>query len=39
MAVLDVTNSEWETVIFNPKEMIGILDLRLMGHYKTKQGI
>ena len=28
-----------ETVIFNPKEAIGILDLRLMAYYKIKQGI
>ena len=28
-----------ETVIFDPKEMLGILDLRLMGYYKIKQGI
>ena len=28
-----------ETVIFDPKEMIGILDLRLMGYYKIKKGI
>ena len=39
MAILDVTNSGLETVIFNPKEMIGILYLRLMGYYKIKQGI
>ena len=29
LATLDVTNSSLETVIFYPKEMIGILDLRL----------
>ena len=28
-----------ETVIFDPKEMLGILDLRLIGYYKVKQGI
>ena len=27
-----------ETVIFDLKEAIGILDLRLMGYYKIKQG-
>ena len=37
--ILDVTNTDLETVIFNPKEVIGILDLRLMGYYKIKQGI
>ena len=39
MATLDVTNSSLETVIFDPKEMLGILDLRLIGYYKIKQGI
>ena len=38
-AILDVTNNSVETVIFEPKEMIGILDLRSMGYYKIKQGI
>ena len=28
-----------ETVIFDPKEMSGILDLRSMGYYTTKLGI
>ena len=36
---LDVTNSSLETVIFDPKEMIGILDLRSVGCYKIKQGM
>ena len=36
LAGLDVMNSGLETVIFNPKEMLGILDLRLMGYYKIK---
>ena len=35
---LEVTNSSLETVIFDPKEMLGILDLRLIGYYKIKQG-
>ena len=39
MATLDVTNSSLETAIFDPKEMLGILDLRLIGYYKIKQGI
>ena len=34
-----LTNISLDTVIFNPKEMLGISDLRLMGYYKTKQGI
>ena len=28
LASLDVTSSSLETVIFDPKEMLGILDLR-----------
>ena len=34
-----ITNSGLETVMFDPKEMLGILDLRSMGYYKIKQGI
>ena len=26
-------------MIFKPKEMIGIIDLRSLGYYKIKQGI
>ena len=37
--VTDVTNSSLDTLIFDPKEMLGILDLRLIGYYKIKQGI
>ena len=39
LATLDVTNSSLEMVIFDPKEMLGILDLRLLGYYTIKQGI
>ena len=39
LVILDVTNSGLETVIFDMKEMLGILDLRLIGCYKIKQGI
>ena len=28
--------STLDTVIFNPKEMLGILDLILMGHFRVK---
>ena len=28
-----------ETVIFEPKQILGILDLRSLGHYKIKQGV
>ena len=38
MATLDVTNNSLDTVIFDPKEMLGILDRRLMRYYKIKQG-
>ena len=33
------TNSSTGAVIFDPKEMLGILDLRSMGYYKIMQGI
>ena len=38
-ASLDVTNSSFKTVIFNPQEMLGSLDLRSIGHYKIKLGV
>ena len=38
-AVLDIVNRGKDTMIFKPKEMIGIIDLRSLGHYKIKQGI
>ena len=37
-AMLDITNNTRETLIFDRKTMIGILDLRLLGYYKIKQG-
>ena len=36
---LNITNNTQETVIFDPKEMLGILDLRLLGYCKIKQGV
>ena len=39
LANLHITNSSLKTVIFDPKEMLGILDLRSMGYNKIKQGI
>ena len=33
LATLDVTNISLETIVFDPKDMIGILDLRLIGYY------
>ena len=32
-AILDLINTGSETVIFDPKEIIGILDLRTMYYY------
>ena len=39
LAILDVTNSGLETVIFDLKEMLEILDLRSIGYYQIIQGI
>ena len=39
LATLDVTNSSLETIIFDPREILGILNLRLVGYYQIKQGI
>ena len=36
--MLDITNSSLETLIVNPKEALGIFDLRSLGYYKIKQG-
>ena len=38
-AMFKVTNSTHETVTFDPKEMLGIVDLRLLGYYKIEQGV
>ena len=38
-AMLKVTNSTHEMVIFDPKEMLGIIDLRSLGYYKLKKGV
>ena len=38
-ASLDVTNNTQEIVIFQPKQMLGISDLRSLGYYKIKQGV
>ena len=38
-AVFDILNRGKDTMIFKPKEMIGIIHLRSLGHYKIKQGI
>ena len=38
-AVLKITNKTHETVTFGRTEMIGIVDLRLLGFYKIKQEV
>ena len=38
-ASLDITNNSQETVIFDPNQVLGILDLRSLGYYKIKQGV
>ena len=38
-ATFKVTNSTQDIVTFDPKEMLGILDLRSLGYYKIKQGV
>ena len=38
-AILDVTNSSLEILILNPKEALGILDLRSLVYYKIKEGV
>ena len=39
MATLDVTSNSLGTVMFDPKEMLETLDLRLVGYNKIKQGV
>ena len=40
IAMLDmINNSNLETLILNPREVLGILDLRSLGYYKIKQGV
>ena len=39
VATLDLTNGSVDTVIFEPKEMLGILDLKSLDYYKIKQSI
>ena len=38
-ASLDGTNNTQETVVFEPKQMLGILDLRSLRYYKIKQSV
>ena len=37
-AIFKVTNSMHKAVVFHPREMLGIIDLRSLGYYKIKQG-
>ena len=37
--MLDIVNNGPDTIIFKLKEMLGIVDLRLLGYYNIKQGI
>ena len=40
IAMLDmINNSNSETLILNPREVLGILDLRSKGYYKIKLGV
>ena len=40
IAMLDIiNNSNLQTLILNPREVLGILDLRSLGYYKIKQGV
>ena len=34
-----VANSTQDTVTFDPKEMLSMVDLRSLGYYKIKQGV
>ena len=38
-AILDIVNNGTETIICKPEDMMVIVDLRLLGYYKIKQGI
>ena len=38
-AVLDIKNAGKDTMILNPREIMGIVDIRSLGYYKIRQGI
>ena len=38
-AMLNISNNTRETIIFDKRTSIGILDLRSLGYYKIKQGV
>ena len=37
--ILDIVNNSRETIIFKQEEMLGIVDLKLLGYYIIKQTI
>ena len=37
--MLDIMDSSSEILIFSPKEVIGLLDLKSLGYYKIQQGV
>ena len=37
VATLDIANNGPDTTIFKPEEMLGILDLRSLGYYKSSR--
>ena len=37
--MLDLANNGPDTIILKPEEILGILDLRSLGHYKIKHGL
>ena len=39
LATLDITNNGLDTIIFYPKEVLGVIYLRSLGYYKIKQGM
>ena len=39
LAILDIPSNGLDTIIFDLKEMLGVLDLRSLCYYKIKQGI
>ena len=39
LSSLDIVNNTQETVIFDPNQILGILDLRSLGYYQIKQGV
>ena len=38
-AMFRVTNDTHNTVTFDPKQMLGVVDLRSLGYYRIKQGV